>query len=202
MKYFSIDIETTGLNPEKHQILELGIIFEDTDNPKNFYDSPKFRAIIAHDEIIGQPYALNMNKDLITTLSIFNSYDKLSYEWKEYKELHNILFLNEVYNEVYDFIKDNIGNYYYWDIEINVAGKNFQKFDLKFIEKLPNWNIKFHRRVIDPSPMYMESSDITLPNLDTCLKRAGIKGRVDHTALGDAWKVIQVVRKKLDIKVK
>jgi len=29
MKYFSIDIETTGLNPEKHQVLEFAAVFDD-----------------------------------------------------------------------------------------------------------------------------------------------------------------------------
>ncbi|MFW5847819.1 MAG: exonuclease domain-containing protein [bacterium] len=197
MKYFSIDIETTGLNPEKHQILELGIIFEDTENPKDFYNSPKFRAIIAHDDIVGSPVALSMNKDLLITLSIFHSIPELSDEKSAFLKDHNILYPNQVSDKVFKFIKDNVGDFYNSDYEINVAGKNFEKFDKKFLEKLPEWNMKFHRRVIDPASMYMLSKDKNLPTLNECLERAGVEGRVDHTALGDAWKVIQVVREFL-----
>lgn len=32
MKYVSIDIETTGLNPEVHQVIELAAVLEDTEN--------------------------------------------------------------------------------------------------------------------------------------------------------------------------
>lgn len=42
MKYISIDIETTGLNPAVDQILEIGAILEDTLNPSTYDNAQKF----------------------------------------------------------------------------------------------------------------------------------------------------------------
>lgn len=57
--------------------------------------------------------------------------------------------------------------------------------------------IKYRHRIIDPSILYVDwSKDESLPSLDECLKRAGIEKSVTHTAVEDAWDVIQVLRKK------
>lgn len=69
MKYVSIDIETTGLNPEKCQVLQIGAVIEDTSNPLPFEELPKFNCIVEHDDYLGQPTALKMNSWIFEILS-------------------------------------------------------------------------------------------------------------------------------------
>jgi hypothetical protein len=88
---------------------------------------------------------------------------------------------------------------YNYDFVINIAGKNYASFDGKFLEKVSGWKdlIKYRHRIIDPSILYIDwNKDENLPSLNECLKRAEIKKTVMHTALEDAWDVIQVLRKK------
>ena len=65
MIYLSVDVETSGLNPEKCQILSLGVIVEDTTKKLPFNQIPKFHCAIVPEEINGELFALNMNKELI-----------------------------------------------------------------------------------------------------------------------------------------
>lgn len=76
-----------------------------------------------------------------------------------------------------------------------VAGKNFASFDLRFLRRLPNWNLKLFHRFIDPSMFYMHVGDDVPPSTDECLKRAGIQKMVEHDALADAYDVVRLVRK-------
>ena len=65
MKYLSIDIETTGLSSENHQILSVGVIVEDTNKKLPFKNIPKFHCAVIQEEIRGGLFAIDLNKDLI-----------------------------------------------------------------------------------------------------------------------------------------
>lgn len=69
MRYVSIDIETTGLDRENCQVLEIGAIVEDCANPKSFEESPKIRLILEREWYQGQPYAINMNARIFRLLA-------------------------------------------------------------------------------------------------------------------------------------
>ena len=69
MEYISIDIETTGLDRENDQVLEIGAIIENTFDPKPFDELPKFHAIILHPRYEGSSYAINMNKRIFQILA-------------------------------------------------------------------------------------------------------------------------------------
>ena len=187
MKYISIDTETTGLDPENCQILSFGAIIEDTNNRLPFDKVPKFYKVMKLRQIIGEPYALNLNKDLIE-------------EIKEGKS-ENLISPDDFVDEFKDFLEDN-WLYSYETGEkngkIKVAGKNFSNFDKLFIERLPRAHtIEFHQRVLDPASLYVDfKNDEWLPNLDTCLERAGVERTVTHNALEDAWDVILTLRNK------
>ena len=73
MKYISIDIETTGLDPENNDILSIGAIVEDSNNPLPFDQCPKFHVAIIREQLTGSPFALNLNKELIESISIWIS---------------------------------------------------------------------------------------------------------------------------------
>ena len=203
MQYFSIDIETTGLDRENHQVLEIGVIAEDTLDQKDFHNIPKFHAILYHPQIVGHPYALNMNKSILHKLAVYSSI-KDENELVDYAIHHNITTPHRIAKELNEWLFNVVNNRpmnYHDPIEIVVAGKNFASFDKVFLEKLPDFTkyVKFHHRTIDPVTLYTDFIEDKAPvNLNTCLERAGIDTVVGHDAIGDAWDVIQVLRKKYD----
>lgn len=205
MKYISLDLETTGLDPKNHQILEVGAILEDTEKKLPREKCPQFHAILDQKEIVGQPYALNMNANL---LKILAELDDLHYTKKgSFKRKHNIVKPEEVVKKFrkwywtdvegkdsadFDFFQSKL-------VRFNVAGKNFGTFDLQFLKELPFWGTKIEcrNRIIDPAVAFIDwKEDKALPNMETCKARAkhteGIV--VTHNALDDAWDIIQMMR--------
>jgi DNA polymerase III epsilon subunit-like protein len=82
---------------------------------------------------------------------------------------------------------------------INVAGKNFAMFDRQFLLANPHWSIKFTHRVLDPAILFWKPGDDKLPDMRTCLDRAGFTDRVTHNAVDDAILVVKLLRKGLNI---
>ncbi len=179
MKYLSIDIETTGLDPEKCNILEIACIIEDTEKKLPREECPQFNFYIHNDYYSFEPDALEMNFKLIERINtVRRTYgDVLT----RIDELEGIL---SNFLDVY-----GIEN-------ITLAGANLEGFDMKFLSKhLPNLLKRFNRRAIEPAHFFVDwEKDEKLPTLQECKKRAGIKGDVAHNALDDAWDVIQVLR--------
>lgn len=67
MKYLSLDIETTGLDFEKHQILSIGAAIDDLEKP--LAKAPTFYTEISYEVIVGDPYSLSMHPDLLARIS-------------------------------------------------------------------------------------------------------------------------------------
>lgn len=206
MKYISIDIETTGLDPELNDVLSIGAIIEDSANPLPYEECPKFHAAIVRHQITGSPRAINMNADLIEAIGGWlepkDEYSRneietttgLTFYYEENVVLafHKFLFENGLTDsaEVTSKMKP---------VTITVAGKNFASFDKLFLERLPRWKqaIRIKQRILDPAILYVDwKADSDVPNLNKCKERAGIQGAVTHNALEDAWDVIEVLRKK------
>jgi hypothetical protein len=218
MKYVSIDIETSGLDPEKNCILSIGAIIEDTEKKLPYEECPKFNAVILQREIVGSPRALTMNKGLIAMIGEylegtdevrFNMDTILNYSFYEkedvIKEFYWWLERNGYFqggnSDGYvqsdgDYMKPMI-NSATKPITLNVAGKNFGTFDKLFLQQLPWWQklIRTRQRVLDPAILFVDwKNDESLPSLTTCKQRAGIEGMVTHDALEDAWDVIETLR--------
>lgn len=207
-KYVSIDIETSGLDPENCQILEFGAIVEDTEKKLSFDEIPKFKKVIYHEEIKGNAFALNMNARLLKILADYQSkYDKFNArkitleELKSFAKENNITTLKGLVTDFYSFLEPHFNNGVDWGadkIEINVAGKNFGMFDYNFIKKVPDIDrlVRFRSRVLDPAILCVDwKNDSSLPGLLECKKRQNIEGIVTHDSIEDAWDVIQVLRK-------
>jgi len=222
MKYISIDIETTGLDPENCQILSIGAVIEDTLNQLPFEELPKFHAVIKRESVYGSIFALNMNRDLIQAMK-----DHSEARTDEAKKLVEESFGAKFYHEdevveaLYQFCYRNglvdldpnwltrqvkvIGGIAYPILTsnmnktyLNCAGKNFAGFDKKFLEKLPRWKQVFsiRSRVLDPGILFVDwINDESVPSLDECKKRAGIDGVVTHNAVEDAMDVVMLLRK-------
>ena len=67
LTYVSIDIETTGLDPETCQILEIGAVWDDWTKPID--ELPVYHRLVYHKEYRGSAYALAMNANLLRHLS-------------------------------------------------------------------------------------------------------------------------------------
>ena len=222
MKYISIDLETTGLEKDRYQILSFGAIIEDTENKLPFSEIPKFHAAILHNELTGSPFALNMNKQIIEAIVHYQTAGDQD-EKNDLVQMTGMRFYHEdqvvegFYRWLYDngmveldpnflnqmVTRDENGKIYPMitsktkPVTINVAGKNFASFDKHFIERLPRWKqlIRIRQRIIDPAVIFTDwKNDDSLPSLDKCKKRAKIQGEVTHDALEDAWDVIELLR--------
>lgn len=226
MIYVSIDLETTGLETDKHQVLSIGAVIEDTTKPEiKVEDLPTFHGVIVHNELIGSPFALNMNRDLIEKISIWQSTKpekrkevemmtgmEFYLEQDIVKGLFRFFYRNGIgpdYKEAGEHLQAHVekgddGILYpsltskMPMVHITAAGKNFATFDLKFLERLPRWKqvFKVRQRIIDPSVLFTNwGEDDSLPSLSTCKKRAGMEEHVSHDAVEDARDVIRLLRK-------
>lgn len=220
MIYVSIDIETSGLEPLNNSVLSFGAIIEDTSKKLPYEKLPKFNAIILQHQITGAPRAISMNKEIISLIGEYmegNDEDRANLEHhSDYvflkedelaQKFYDFLFLNGIYPNS-SFLNNHVRNVngtmipafnnHTPSLTINVAGKNFGTFDKLFLDELPWWRklIKVRQRIIDPSILYCRwDEDEAIPSLKKCKERAGIDGDVAHTALEDAWDVVQMLRK-------
>ncbi len=187
MKYCSIDIETTGLDPEKHNIVEFGCVIDDTDKPFEPISAlPSFHTYNVLDDYIGQPYALSMHSTIFKRISDKDPAFNYSYNGKMGSEFFKFLKSN-------GFEENEFGKIY-----VNCAGKNFGTFDLQFLNRytdIRDYRIKFRHRIIDPSVLYFRYDDNELPDMEKCLERAGLRSTVSHTAIEDAKDVIRLIRR-------
>lgn len=187
MKYVAIDIETTGLNPKKCQIIEFGAVVDDLRVQAPLDQLPKFQTYIRHSFYSGDAYALHLNADIFYKIS---------------RGEGDIANPEELFGMFYNFLTKEGGYETNKPPKINVAGKNFGSFDKNFLDCLPNrdW-VKFHHRSIDPGNLYFDPIiDDELPSLGKCLDRAGLPSEVSHKALEDALQVVKLVRKKYPLK--
>ena len=195
-KYVSIDIETTGLNHDKCQIIQFGAVIDDFITP--IKDLPKLDLYVLSDngEYYWESYAFEMNKNIFEeiqnihkiTNSYKTSYTKLHTSASDLKYFFNEWLKNNNYNQ-----------------KILIAGKNFAAFDKKFLDKISFFNneeLKFSRRYLDVGSMYydpnLDKEDI--PDLIKCVERAGFEPEGLHQAVDDAIMVVKCIRHKYGIK--
>ena len=186
MKYVSIDIETTGLDPEKCEILSIGAVIEDTNNPLPLDQLPSFHVAIKRENITGSMFAINMNKDLIETIVNYqsangdkakqeiveNSFMRFLHEDEVAIEFYYFLYKNGLMNDKGNqpLISGQVSDHPIYGMvpainqrvipsgHINVAGKNFGTFDKVFLQKLPRWKqlIKMRNRILDPAILFVD----------------------------------------------
>ncbi len=185
MKYLSIDVETTGLDIDNDQLIEIGMVVDDLSQPLETL--PRFHCYIAREQYAGHPFALSMHAAILRRIA--NREPGFSYLSEE-----------QAVTAIRDFLQSKFGA----DYRINVAGKNYGSFDSHFLSRLPRvrkeggklligpWTLA--ARTLDPGSFMWQPGDTELPNLKTCYQRAGISGEVAHTAIEDAMSVVKLVR--------
>lgn len=211
LKYISLDIETTGLDPDRHQVLEIGL------QPDNLEldEIPLHlatRIVIVRNNLYIETHLCEMHQELIKEIdeqrARLEDDDGYVVEISE----EGITTVYTWPEKLQDALLDTFGRYHnsgeYQEKfstkggKFVLAGKNIQVFDLPFIlQTIPMYydqiSARIHRRVLDPGPMYTESFDELPPSLDECADRAGLKEVSDHTAISDARLVCKLIRHKL-----
>lgn len=183
----SIDIETTGLDPDFCQILEIGAVI-DFDSKTPIEDLPKFQSYIIYGEVKGEYYALNMNSKILEEIS------NLSEEQQSEYDEFNII------DTFAGFLQKNLPKN---TKKYTVAGKNYTNFDRRFLEKISGFSSiiqpMLSHRTLDPGNLFWipEEDGFILPDTKKCLKRAGLKPSNLHRALDDATDVIRLIRSKI-----
>ncbi len=192
MKYVALDIETTGLDPQKDQVLQIAFVIEDTENTESeVEDLPFFEALIYHERISGHPFALNMNAEIIEALSnndaLHTERGTIDFRGREaglFGSLHYAI------TEAFDFLSKN---HPYATPKMVAAGKNAAGFDLPFLGR-PVQNA-FHHRVIDVGNVALGANPL-LWKEDHPPGLADLHDRPPtHDALEDARDVIRILRK-------
>lgn len=180
MNFLSVDLETTGLHPDRAQTLEIGAVYDDGSKPVE--QLPTFRKLLQYDVYVGDAFALAMNHKIL----------------KEIADGGPDVIPGQDLAEHFAQWLNNLG--IKLDQKIVAAGKNFAGFDRGFLRKLPGFDvpggINFHHRCLDPMMLYWEpDSDEVPPSTEECCKRAGIVPEAQHTAIGDARDVARLIRR-------
>lgn len=194
MWILSVDVETTGLNPQTCDVIQFGCVLDNTEwwsVAGTWEKLPVYETIVRPGYYVdsgllrGEPYALQMNHAIIKRLASgegINTWD-LGETLKAFLILHGMDM-------------PSAGK----PIGVTAAGKNFGSFDLQFLKWVAGFekSIKFAHRSLDVGSLYFDPTLDTdkLPDLATCLGRAKLPSDVAHTALADARTVAALVRLK------
>lgn len=176
--YLSIDLETTGLDPDFCQTLEIGAVLDYQDRP--IMDCPHFRAVLKHDRITGDAYALAMNADLLRESIDHGSTPQRAVE----------LFIC--------WLEQHVGN-----ARLHLLGKNVGSFDVQFLKKLPGFPLdRFSYRHLEVGSLMADRHGVdSLSDLYRLLETTcNFPGRA-HTAVYDARMALAICRKKWEIAV-
>ena len=185
MRCISLDLETTGLDPETCDIIEFGAVLDDLSNPQPLESLPRFHTYIIKEQFKGQPYALSMHPKIFRRIA-------------EKEEGYNYVYPDKLGKAFKDFLLQNGYKEEKGLVYINVAGKNFAAFDLQFLKKTNFMNyVRISSRILDPAILYFNKDDERLPGTEECLRRAGFEPKVAHTAIEDSLDVIKLLRHKL-----
>jgi DNA polymerase III epsilon subunit-like protein len=190
MKLLSIDIETTGLDPNFCSVLEVGAVLFDpqpelaTDGKINEAGRrpATFERLVSHSRIQGEPYSLQMNQHILQELCGL-------------KPTHiEIIAANRVGPQLREWLRQNGVDQ---NNKVTIVGKNYDAFDRRFLEKLIGWNLAMNplleRRTLDVGSLYFKPEDGKVASLDACLETIGCTGLVTHRALDDALAVMTAI---------
>lgn len=190
MRYVSIDLEMSGPDPLRHQVLELAAVVEDTRRTAHLPlgELPAFRRALRHPEICGTAGALALNAGLLRELA-----DKTR------ADAPDSCRPDELLPQLREFLLANGFKTNKKDcLSVVVAGKNFASFDLLFMRQLPGYGtlLKVEPAVLDPASFYLNfHKDSRLPTMLICQARAGqAEPHVAHQALADALEVVRLLR--------
>ena len=202
--YISIDIETTGLNRERAEVLEIGVVADDLVSPIDKLPKKSILISLPKDDY-AEPFALNMNAGIFAQL-LDPSVPKFNVE-AAFKELYDLtLWVGQICHD--------------WDVKntdpkwatnkVCFCGKNAATFDIPVLRNfflrhgidqkgVEHWMKHVHHRVMDVGSMYFPRFG-SVPSLVDINKITG-RTEVTHRAMEDAMDVVYAVRHIMGVPV-
>jgi hypothetical protein len=167
-------------------IIEFGAVLDDLSNQLPLEQLPVFHTYFQKNLFLGEPFALSMHKEIFLRIA-------------ERKEGYSYTSTEKLGNQFKQFLLKNGYNLEKDRITINVAGKNFNSFDLQFLKNKTDFckHVQPSAKVLDPAILYYQKGDDRLPGLSKCLERAGFSSTVKHCAVDDAFDVVKLIRARL-----
>lgn len=201
MNYVSIDLETTGLLPDRCMILSIAAVIDGYDFrqvPVN--ELPHIELLIDNGDLLtGQPVALAMNADIIKRI------ENLKKCQRDERALTRYVFSPDQAMDMLAAFMDP----YLDDKKLTPAGKQYGSFDSQFIKHWGGDRVlkKLHHRSLDPGAMYATREMRCPPSSEECFKimvnecNAHMVDHVtaswkQHDALSDARNVVRLIRHK------
>lgn len=165
MKYISLDLETTGLDPHKDRVIQIGAVIEDTENIMPLEALPTFEMYLKHERVEESWFAINRNRELIAQAQ------------------EHGLPADRVWDLFHTWVDEAfpLG-------PAPAAGKNVGSFDMQFLPRRVKY--LFFHRYIDPGSVFIDWNSEKPPSLTSLLGR-----NVKRTAVEDARDVIEVLRR-------
>jgi len=186
VRYLSLDLETSGSNPRRHQVLELGAAIEDTRQPVPLAELPTFRRVVQHPEYVGTAGALALNARLLDELAQPEPNPERCSPEELLPQLREFLMAHK-------FQPNDKGV-----VSVTMAGKNIASFDLGFLKELPGYGtlLRAEPAMLDPAAFYLNwHKDSRLPTMAICKARARFADTVvAHQAVADALDVVRLLR--------
>jgi len=186
MRYVSLDLETTGGHADRHQIIELAAVVEDTRRVLPLAELPAFRRVVRHSEYVGTAGALALNARLLEELARKDNNPERCSPSELVPQLREFLLAQGFKPDKHDCVV------------VTLAGKNIGSFDVPFLRQLPGWGtlVRHEPALLDPAAFYLNwRKDTRLPTMSICKARAHFPDTVvAHQALADALDVIQMLR--------
>lgn len=194
MKILSVDLETTGLDAKNHGVIEFAAIHTDTHDVSQ---AKVFHRWLNPEGYVWSNFCLNLHRDWLS-LAIPRI---MANQWVV--DGLPIICQNklELFDHYAHFLAQECGLPVVegkWP-RVTPAGKNFGTFDLSFLKAM-SFPVHFRHRTYDPTILYARSTDLELPSLDECKRRAIEEGcgffktdKVSHTAVEDAWDVVHLI---------
>lgn len=184
-------METTGLDPDRCDILEFAAIADDTSDLLPVAELPRLRVLFPRSHYTWEDSALGMHAGLRAEIAAIRGGGRPAPDTEVVREFGNIGLGRRL-----ELWMGGFG----WTDRVVLAGKNVANFDLRFLRKRSDWpDRNFLHRVIDPAMWSMRADDEAPPALAECLARAGLPDAVSHRAMDDAEQVVRLVRKGLGL---
>lgn len=178
-EYVSIDIETTGLNPDTCQVLEIAMVYDD--RSKRVKECPFWHSILKQDWIVGEPNALTMNQKLLEIIANGGGDSvriamESALRWCQSRVAKGLL---------------------------HPLGKNVASFDWQFLKRLPGFPVKFFsHRMCDIGSLYATADGMKSQSelSGQLAEEFEIPGK-PHEALYDARMSLALARVKWGIEI-